>query len=235
LSRTTGGTTGGTTARATARAALGLYAGLPLTTRAHVLLRWLSCPFPAVAAAVPMHGRILEIGCGHGLFAAYLSLGSGQRSVLGVDIDAAKISQARMAAGRGCARGADLRVDVGSAGHIPAGPWDAIVIVDVLYLLADEAQRSLLAGCARELAPGGVLVVKEMGTTPRWKHRWNVAQETLAVRVLRITAGGGQPFTFLAPPAIADVLRHEGLETSTTAVDRHRPHPHHVVVGRRGR
>src|SRR5664280_2060736 len=49
-----------------------------------------------------------------------------------------------------------------------------------------------------------------MGTTPRWKHRWNVAQETLAVRVLRITAGGGQPFTFLAPPAIADVLRHEG-------------------------
>ena len=60
-----------------------------------------------------------------------------------------------------------------------------MVLVDVVFvwgLLADEAQRSLLAGCARELAPGGVLVVKEMGTTPRWKHRWNVAQETLAVR-----------------------------------------------------
>lgn len=218
-------------------AALGLYAGLGARTRAHVGIRWLSCPFPAVAAMVPVRGRVLEIGCGHGLFAAYLALASAQRSVCGVDIDAAKIEIARRAAARAARMGADLRVEVGSSGRVPIGPWDAVVIVDVLYLLGPDAQRSLLSACAGQLAPGGVLVVKEMGTTPRWKYRWNLAQETLAVRVLGITAAddaGGHSFTFLTPGDVAAVLAASGLTTSISAVDRHRPHPHHLIVGRRG-
>src|SRR3954465_3063924 len=32
----------------------------------------------------------------------------------------------------------------------------------------------------RALAPGGLLVVKDMDTRPRWKARWNAAQEALA-------------------------------------------------------
>jgi SAM-dependent methyltransferase len=219
-----------------ARAARRLYRGLGLRTRVHVAVRWLSCPFPAVAAAVPTRGRVLEIGCGHGLFAAYLALGSPDRAVAGVDIDAAKIAVGQRAARRAAEVGADLRLDVATSGDVPPGPWDAVVIVDVLYLLDAEAQRALLTACAGQLAPGGVLVVKEMGTEPRWKHRWNLAQETLAVRVLRITAtesSSGPAFEFLPPCRVAAILAAAGLRTEVRAVDRHRPHPHHLIVGRR--
>jgi 2-polyprenyl-3-methyl-5-hydroxy-6-metoxy-1,4-benzoquinol methylase len=213
------------------RAAVELYAGLPAPARLHVRLRWLSCPFPAVAAAVPKDGRVLEIGCGHGLFSAYLALGSAERRVCGVDIDAAKIQIAEEAAGRARARGAHLSFAVAPSGSVPSGPWDAVVIVDVLYLLDAPAQRALLAACAQTLAPGGVLVVKEMGTTPRWKFRWNLAQETLAVKVLGITAG--HSFTFLPPAAVAATLADCGLTASVRAVDGRRPHPHALIVGRR--
>lgn len=218
------------------QAARRLYRGLGLRTRAHVAVRWVSCPFPAVTAAVPERGRVLEVGCGHGLFAAYLAMAAPGRAVSGVDIDAAKIALGRRVARRAVEQGADLHLAVGSAGQIPPGPWNAVVIVDVLYLLDAAAQRALLSACAEQLAPGGVLVIKEMGTTPRWKSRWNLAQETLSVRVLGITAAepaAGPAFTFLPSTAVTELLAAAGLRTEVHPVDRHRPHPHQLIVGHR--
>ncbi len=119
--------------------------------------------------------------------------------------------------------------EVTGPGRLPAGPWDAVVVVDVLYLLSGDEQRELLTACRALLAPGGVLVVKEMGVTPGWKARWNLVQETLSVRVLRITDGAN--LTFVAPEITAEWLRDLGLEVTARRLDRGRLHPHHVVVG----
>ena len=113
----------------------------------------------------------------------------------------------------------------------PPGPWDAVAIVDMLYLLPAIEQRRLLAEAVAELAPSGLLVVKEMGTGPRWKYRWNTWQETLAVRVLRITEGSS--FDFVAPAVMAGWLHDLGLTTTTRRLDRGRLHPHHLLVGKR--
>ena len=212
------------------RAAVSLYTGLSAATRLHVRVRWASCPFPLVAEVVPERGRVLEVGCGHGLFSCYLALQSAGRVVHGVDLDVDKIADAQQAAelaGRG---GATVSFALAPSGAVPTGPWAAITIVDVLYLLPPDAQRLLLAECAAQLAPGGVLVVKEMGLEPRWKFRWNVLQETLSVRLLRITEG--REMAFLSPQDLGDTLREAGLEVSSRRVDRRRPHPHHLVVGR---
>lgn len=208
---------------------LGLYSGAAV--RAHVTVRWHTCPFRRIAASVPRQGRILEVGCGHGVFSAFLALQSPRRGVRGIDIDDVKIRSARTAAERVRRMGGDLDFDAVPAGTLPPGPWDAIVVVDVLYLLSEDAQRTLLDGAARQLAPGGVLVVKEMGRRPRWKFHWNRLQETLSVHVLRITRGAA--FTFLAPERLEGMMRDAGLATASVRVDRGRPHPHHLLVGRR--
>lgn len=225
------------------RAALALYAVAPLAVRVHVRVRWWSAPFEAVAAALPSSGRILEIGCGHGLFAVYAALSEPGRTVVGVDIDADKIGQAQAAARRSARsnpgvrgagqRGADGRMTfaVTESGAVPPGPWEAIVVVDMLYLLPALEQRRLLTEAVAELAPGGTLVVKEMGTSPRWKVRWNTWQETLSVRVFRITAGSS--FDFVEPAAMARWLQELGLTTTTRRLDRGRLHPHHLLVGKR--
>ena len=210
---------------------LARYAGESRGTRLHTRIRWRSCPFEAVADEVPEAGRVLEIGCGHGLFSSYLALQSPERLVHGVDLDAAKIKRARIAAERATARGASLSFDVAPSGAVPAGPWSAITIVDVLYLLDPTDQRRLIAECAAQLAPGGVLVLKEMSFEPRWKLRWNTFQETLAVRVLGITEG--RAMSFLGVQELAAAVRDAGLELSESRpVHRGRPHPHHLVIGR---
>jgi 2-polyprenyl-3-methyl-5-hydroxy-6-metoxy-1,4-benzoquinol methylase len=211
-----------------------LYAEEPLRVRAHVRVRWRTCPFPAVAAYVPTAGRILDLGCGHGAFSAYLALQSDRRQVLGTDVASDKIRAARAAAGAAAARGrANLRFALADRDveSLPAGPWEAIVVLDVLYLLEPERQESLLTRCARALAPGGLLLVKEVADRPRWKAAWNRMQETLSVRVLRIT--GGKRLWFLPPAQHAAWLAARGLEVAEQSLNKGFVHPHHLIVARR--
>jgi SAM-dependent methyltransferase len=215
----------------TAREVLSLYRGAPPAVRAHVRVRWATCPFRAVDAQVPVEGRVLEVGCGHGLFSLLAAMSSSARSVVGVDVDERKVPHARAAAARARKRGADCEIAVAPPGELPDGPWDAVVVVDVLYLLDTATQRRLLADCARLLAPGGTLAVKEMDLDPRWKFRWNMAQETLAVRVLGITVGS--EMTFPAPVEVGSWMAAAGLEVTHLPLHKGYPHPHHLVLGRR--
>jgi 2-polyprenyl-3-methyl-5-hydroxy-6-metoxy-1,4-benzoquinol methylase len=207
-----------------ARTALGHYA--------HVWGRWLSAPFAEVEAQLPTSGQILEIGCGHGLFCVYAAVKGPNRQVLGTDIDAGKILSAQRA---GLVLAPRLRFERAVSGEVPAGGWDAIAILDVLYLLPAAAQRRLLAAAAAQLAPGGVLLVKEMAEQPTWKASWNRNQERLSVRVLRITEHDGvDDFTFVPTAELLGWLTDLGLRTDVHALDAGRLHPHQLVTGRRG-
>jgi len=212
---------------AAGRAALNLYRTAPASVRAHVAIRWWSAPFPTISAALPRSGRIVEIGCGHGLFSAYAALDAPERTVVGVDIDADKIGYAQASA----LEMERLGFRVAPSGAVPDGPWDAAVFVDVLYLLPAAEQQRLISEAVATLAPGGVVVIKEMGTEPAWKVRWNTAQETISVKVLRITEGGS--FDFVAPDVMAGWLGELGLDVEARRLDIGRVHPHHLLVGRR--
>lgn len=209
------------------RAALAHYRDASPSVRVHTLLRWWSAPFAAVEAALPRSGRVLEIGCGHGLFSLYAGLAGPARTVHGVDIDADKIAVAQAAAND---LGGRVTFEEAPSGAVPPGPWESVVIVDVLYLLDEQRQKRLLTDAVASLSPGGLLVVKEMAQEPAWKARWNAAQETLSVKLLGITEGGS--FTFVPPDRMAGWLRDLGSVTTQRRLDSRRLHPHHLLLAR---
>ncbi|MBW3614401.1 MAG: class I SAM-dependent methyltransferase [Actinobacteria bacterium] len=211
-----------------ARRTLALYDDEPLAVRVHTKLRWRSCPFVAVAAEIPRRGPILEIGCGHGLFSAYLAVQSADRDVVGTDVDGAKIRVAARAATRSRRH---LRFEAIAPGELPQGAWMGIAVVDVLYLMQPTDQEELLRRAARLLAPGGVLVVKEMALEPRWKFSIMRLQEVVAVHVARITAGA--TLTFVPPARTGAWLTSAGLMVESRPVHAGYPHPHHLLVARR--
>lgn len=215
-----------------ARRAVALYSDAPRGDRFHVWFRWLTCPFPAVERELPRTGSVLEVGCGHGLFALYAALSSPGRRVTGIDIDGDKIAVAEAAA---------AHLDPGDPpveflctqldALDPDRGFDAVVIIDVLYLLSPDARAALLDEAARRLSPGGVIVVKEADRAPRWKATLTVLQELVSTRVLRITEG--ERVEFAPPSEFVEQLRRAGLETSLVRADRGYLHPHVVISGRR--
>ena len=210
---------------------LALFDHAPKRDRLHVRGRFRTCPVAVIDAEVPRSGRVLEVGCGHGLISAYLALSSHDRAVTGVDIDARKIAVASHAQSHVDPHATHLDFHHEASGDVPEGPWDAIVIVDVLYLLDKPAEFALLDACVERLAPGGVLVIKETDVAPRWKHWVAKTQEVVATKILRITEGSSLSFTPIAQ--IAAHLRTLGLEATTRPVDKGYLHPHALVVARR--
>ena len=214
-----------------AKRALGLWKKSARSARLHTTIRWWTAPFEALEAEVPRSGNILEVGCGHGVFATFLALSSASRSVVGVDIDTEKIELAQVSL-QGLRPGeATVSFEHRESGEfltIGSG-WNAIVFADVLYLLAPEDRSRLLAQCVAALAPGGVLIVKEVDTKPRFKARIAQFQEFLATKVVRITDGDALDF-----PSAADLetlLARNGLATRVSRIDKGYFHPHCVVVG----
>jgi len=215
----------------TARRVLAAYAEAGRGARLHTAIRWATCPFPAVEALIPERGRILDLGCGHGHFSMYMALKSPDRDVLGVDIDAHKIEVGTRVVHRA---GLESRVElmaIGDGWDPTVESFDAVVANDVLYLMGRHRAEAVLAGMAAAVNADGVVVVKEMGLTPRWKHQFNEVQERIATKVLRITAGS--ELEVLTPQQIEEPLAAAGLRLDRRELHRGYLHPHLAVVGTR--
>jgi len=214
-----------------AKRALGLWKQSARSARLHTAIRWWTAPFEALETEVPRSGKILEVGCGHGMLATFLALSSVDRTVVGVDIDAQKIELAQESVRHLRQGEATVSFEHRPSGEILTidGGWDAIVFADVLYLIAPEDRSRLLSDCIAALAPGGRLIVKEVNTEPRIKAFVAQFQEFLATKVLRITDGDALDFPSAAD--IKELMVAGGLTTRVGRLDKGYFHPHCVVVG----
>lgn len=203
--------------------------------RAHTAVRWATAPMEWVESALPADGDLLEVGSGHGLFSLFAALRGPRRTVEGVDVDAGKVSDARTAAaalGLGPSRVRFEHVGPGWRPE-PGRSHRGVVIIDVLYLLGHDAALELCAAAADAVADGGVLVVKEMDTTKRWRCGLLHAQEVVATRVTRITEGSTVELVPLDD--LADCMRDHGLAVEVVDLSAGSHVPHAAVVGRRAR
>jgi SAM-dependent methyltransferase len=113
--------------------------------------------------------RVLEIGCGFGLFGCYFAARNPQLVYHGIDFNALRIAQAKRTAERLGLK--NVRFVTGDArSELALEPtYDVVVMMDLLHHLPDDAKRQLLETVTRRLAPGGRLIVKDVTCRPRWK------------------------------------------------------------------
>lgn len=136
-----------------------------------------------VYAAILAHGllagraRILDLGCGQALLAAWLLAAralhaSGRadawpggwpappqlESYLGIDINPQEVARARRAFALD--PGARLSIVHGDIGDVDYGTADAVVILDVLHYIDPTAQERVLARARAALPPAGLLLVR---------------------------------------------------------------------------
>jgi 2-polyprenyl-6-hydroxyphenyl methylase/3-demethylubiquinone-9 3-methyltransferase len=207
------------------RLALRCYRSEAPAIRLFVLLRHLLAPLERIAREVPAAGEILDVGCGHGLFANLLALQSSDRLVLGLDPSKAKIEVARRS-GRGLP---NVRYLLGHVEDVEQGRFAAITILDVLYLLPNPEKLALLRHCRRLIAPGGRLLVKTNDTSPAWRFAVTAAQEKLMVG-LGLTHADGPGLYFRSANENRALLREAGFESETLDLSSWLPYPHKLFV-----
>jgi 2-polyprenyl-6-hydroxyphenyl methylase/3-demethylubiquinone-9 3-methyltransferase len=205
------------------RRSLGRYDGQSLGIRAFVLARHLLAPLGRVLAAVPTRGRLLDVGCGHGLFANAAALGSPHRDVIGVDPSRAKIAVAQSSA----VGLPNVRFRQGTVQEIDETGFDAISILDVLYLLPIEQKLAVLRACRERIAPDGVLILKTNDTRPAWKYRVARLQEE-AMTGAGLTMGHG--LYFLSREQNAGLLELAGFRPQIVDLNSWLPYPHVMFV-----
>jgi 2-polyprenyl-3-methyl-5-hydroxy-6-metoxy-1,4-benzoquinol methylase len=138
-------------------------------------LRW-DPVFDAAATLFSDSSRaLLDIGCGLGLLGQYLRERGFRAPYRGLDLDARKIDAARAAA----RNGADLEFEIGSATALPAFAGD-VVLIDVLHYLQSNAQQRVIAAAAERVAPGGILMIRNVLREPGWRFRTTLIEERLA-------------------------------------------------------
>ena len=192
------------------------YRKFPMRTRAHVLIRFLTCPFLRVLRHLPPNARLLDIGAGHGAFSV-LARENGARPTA-VDPDARKV---RKFAGIQSVIGYDDCI---------RGTFDAIAIIDVLYKMPIADWDPFLDRVRARLKPGGTLLIKEHDPTVRVKHSWNRLQERVA-SALHLTLG--ESFSYETPADFTARLRRHGFESIVVQrIDAAYVHPHILYFAR---
>lgn len=139
-----------------------LYAGLGWVSL-FTNIRFWTGSFRQIERVVPKRGKIIDLGCGYGIFANFMALSSTKRRVLGIDMDKEKISFAD----RGLS---NVTFRVGDATKMGIRNLTAIILMDVLHHLESyKAQEQLIQKSTRLLAPRGKLIISDVDSGPMWK------------------------------------------------------------------
>jgi 2-polyprenyl-3-methyl-5-hydroxy-6-metoxy-1,4-benzoquinol methylase len=200
------------------------YRGAPARTRAFLAARLAVLPLrPLAAEFAELHGRVLAVGSGHGLLERWLAELNPGVTVDGSDLDGERVALAASTQ----ARAPRVRIhhrDVRSVDEREA--FDAAVAIDLLHHVPSADHEAVARTLAHALKPGGVVLIKDIARTPRWRHGFNSLHDRLVT---------GERETFCREPEeMAAVFEAEGFRTERCyRVAPLSPYPHFILRLRR--
>lgn len=195
-----------------------------LVTRAYCLIRFRIIRgrfLEEIAQFLPSRGSVMEIGCGFGLFGLYFARAHPDLRIHGVDLDKGRIEAAKRARDRLGIDNIDFEVADARTVAIPAG-LDAIYMLDILHHLPPDSALELLRSCRSVLAPGSVLIIKDVDTRPRYK--------TAFTWLLDVIMTGGERPVYWSRQHMLRELRGLGFTVFSYAMLDTLPYPHQLYV-----
>lgn len=158
------------------RIARDLYADAPPMARRLAAWRPFICPFEVLIEASPRGARVLDVGCGSGLFLGLLASTGRAGRAIGFDTSARAIRAAR-AMGARLPAGAEAPtfqvIDAGDEWPGEPGSFDVVSLVDVMHHLPGAIRRDVARRASARVAPGGLFLYKDMCRRPAWRRAMN--------------------------------------------------------------
>jgi 2-polyprenyl-3-methyl-5-hydroxy-6-metoxy-1,4-benzoquinol methylase len=166
--------------------------------------------------------RILDLGCGFGLFSLYYALTGPGRDIVGVDRNAARIDMANS-----CARALGVRnvryVAQDALEFRGKESFDAIYMLDLIHHLPREQVRPFLAELRSILRPGGLLVIKDVAHRPHYKRLFTLALD-------RAMVGLHEAIYYWPPDDLVELVQGLGFDVKRHPIKDILPYPHMLYV-----
>jgi SAM-dependent methyltransferase len=170
---------------------------------------------------LPERGRVLDLGCGFGLFSLYYaSIRPGLR-LEGFDRNARRIAMARAAARKlGLT---NVRYEAGDVMDFRGvEAFDAAYMLDIVHHIPEEAVRPLLEQVAKILPAGGRLLIKDVDRRPVYK-RW-------FTHALDKVMDPGSPVRYWDAEALTRLLGEVGFSVHRHLMVDFLPYPHILYI-----
>jgi SAM-dependent methyltransferase len=200
---------------------------LPWVERTYAICRFLILRVKLLSVMdrlLPTRGRILDVGCGFGLWAAYFGQSAPDREILGVDTSPGRVEVARHVASRLGLMARFVCADIRDADV--EGPFQGAYVLDVLHHIARADQERVLVELRDRLAPNGVLLIKDITTEPRhglW-FTWLLD---------RAMVGRKAELAYRHHSEWAELLERLGFRVEVRRVPDLLPYPHVVLIATR--
>jgi 2-polyprenyl-3-methyl-5-hydroxy-6-metoxy-1,4-benzoquinol methylase len=166
---------------------------------------------------LPREGRILDLGCGFGLFSLYFALDGPGRRLTGVDLSARRIEWARQ-----CAERLGVTNVSYTASNVLAweenAQFDAVFMLDLIHHLPRNEVEGFLRQVTSLIAPGGILILKDVSNRPFYKRWFTLALDRLMV--------GMEPIHYWDPSELSSLIEGLGFRVKRHTMNDFLPYPH---------
>lgn len=197
------------------------YRQAPLGAQAFVVARYVVAPMGPLADEFDgVTGLVLSLGSGLSMLERYLAEVHPGLRFEGIDLDPQKV--ALIDRTRGLSPHVSLIAGDATALDLPAG-YEAVLICDAMHHFPVDLHAAVARSVAAALKPGGVVIVKDLDTAPRWKFHWNRIHDRLVA--------GPDPITCRTPTDMAQLFADAGLivQRATRIDHRLTPYAHYLV------
>jgi len=171
---------------------------------------------------LPERGRVLDVGCGFGLFSLYYASVRPGLRLEGLDKNARRIDMARRAAARLGLANATYRVGDATGFRGGEAPYDAAYMLDIVHHIPPDTVAPLVEQLAKVLPAGGRLLIKDVERRPFYK-RW-------FTHALDLAMDPRSPVRYWAAEELTPVLESAGFRVYRHLMVDILPYPHILYV-----
>jgi 2-polyprenyl-3-methyl-5-hydroxy-6-metoxy-1,4-benzoquinol methylase len=201
-------------------AVIGSYDDRLVRTYCHARFRIINRRFlDEIGQYLPSRGKVLELGCGFGLFGLYFASSHPGLSITGIDTNGGRIRMARRAAERLGVRNTVFHIGDARALAL-AESFDAVYMLDLIHHVPRPVVREMLTHVREHLLPGGVLLIKDVDTRPMLQMAFTWLLDVLMTR--------GELPNYWSSPRMVEELRLLGFQVFCHSMWDVLPYPHRL-------